>query len=44
VAWLRELSETWRGAEVPAERADLLQTVHDRITVAGRVVSVRLTP
>jgi hypothetical protein len=45
VAWLRELSETWRAAEVPAERADLLHAVHDRITVAGRrIVSVRLTP
>jgi hypothetical protein len=45
VAWLRALSETWRAAEVPAERADLLHAVYDRITVAGRrIVSVRLTP
>jgi hypothetical protein len=45
VAWLRELSKTWRAAEVPAERADLLHAVCDRITVAGRrIVSVRLTP
>jgi hypothetical protein len=45
VAWLRALSETWRAAEVPAERADLLHAVYDRITVAGRrIVSVRLSP
>jgi hypothetical protein len=45
VAWLRALSETWRAAEVPAERADLLRAIYDRITVAGRgIVSVRLTP
>ena len=45
VAWLRALSETWRAAEVPAERADLLHAVYDRIAVAGRrIVSVRLTP
>jgi hypothetical protein len=45
VAWLRALSETWRVTEVPAERADLLHAVYDRITVAGRrIVSVRLTP
>jgi DNA invertase Pin-like site-specific DNA recombinase len=45
VAWLRELSATWRAAEVPAEKADLLHGIYDRITVAGRsIVSVRLTP
>lgn len=45
VAWLRALSETWRAAEIAAERADLLHAVDDRITVAGRrIVSVRLTP
>jgi hypothetical protein len=45
VAWLRVLSETWRAAEVLAERADLHHAVYDRITVAGRrIVSVRLTP
>ena len=33
------------GAEVPAEKADLLHAIYDRITVAGRrIVSVRLTP
>ena len=42
---LRELSATWRAAEVPAEKADLLHAIYDRITVAGRkIVSVRLTP
>lgn len=45
VAWLRALSATWRAAEVPAERADLLHAIYDRITVAGRKIgSVRLTP
>ena len=45
MAWLQGLSATWRAAEVPAEKADLLHAVYDRITVAGRrIVSVRLTP
>ena len=45
VEWLRELSATWRAAEVPAEKADLLHAIYDRIVVAGRsIVSVRLTP
>ena len=45
VAWLQALSATWRAAEVPAERADLLHAIYDRITIAGRkIVSVRLTP
>jgi hypothetical protein len=45
VAWLRALSKTWRAADVPAEKGDLLHAVYDRITVAGRrIVSVRLTP
>ena len=35
VAWLRALSATWRAAEVPAEKADLLHAIYDRITVAG---------
>jgi hypothetical protein len=33
VAWLRALWETWRAAEVPAERADLLHAVYLRIEV-----------
>jgi hypothetical protein len=33
------------AAEVPAEKADLVHAIYDRITVAGRrIVSVRLTP
>jgi DNA invertase Pin-like site-specific DNA recombinase len=45
VAWLEALSATWRAAEVPAERADVLHAIYDRITIAGRkIVSVRLTP
>ena len=45
MAWLRGLSSTWRAAEVPAEKADLLHAIYDRITVAGRkIVFVRLTP
>jgi hypothetical protein len=36
VAWLRESSATWRAAEAPAERGDLLHAIYDRITVAGR--------
>ena len=39
------LATTWRAAEVPAEKADLLRAIYDRIVVAGRrIVSVRLTP
>lgn len=42
---LRELSATWKAAEVPAAKADLLHAIYDRIIVAGRrIVSVRLTP
>ncbi len=45
LAWLQELSATWRTAEVPAEKAALLHAIYDQITVAGRkIVSVRLTP
>ena len=45
VAWLEALSATWRAAEVPAERADVLHAIYDRITVAAtKIVSVRLTP
>ena len=44
MAWLRALSATWRAAEVPAEKADLLHAIYDRITVAGpEIVGVRLT-
>jgi hypothetical protein len=44
VAWLRELSETWGAAEVPAERADLMHAIYERIVIAGpEIVGVRLT-
>jgi hypothetical protein len=39
-----DVIHAWTTAEVPAERADLLHAVYDRITVAGPViVGVRLT-
>ena len=45
IEWLRALSGTWRAAEVPAEKADVIHAIYDRIVVAGRkIVSVRLTP
>jgi hypothetical protein len=45
VAWLQALSATWKAAEVPAAKADLLHAIYDRIIVAGRrIVSVRLAP
>lgn len=45
VEWLKAMSATWRAAQAPAEKADLLHAIYDRITVAGRkIVSVRLTP
>jgi len=41
----RRVVGTWRAAEPPAEKADLLHAIYDRITVAGRrIVSIRLTP
>ena len=44
VGWLRKLSATWRAAEVPAEKADPMHAIYDRITVAGpEIVGVRLT-
>ena len=44
--WIsRSRAPEWRAAEVPAEKADLLHAIYDRITVAGRkIVSVKLTP
>ena len=45
VAWLRSLGETWRHADVPQARADVLHAIYERIVVAGPTfVSVRLTP
>ena len=45
MAWLRALGETWRHADVPAEKAELLHAIYERIVVAGPTfVSARLTP
>jgi hypothetical protein len=35
VAWLRALSEMWRAAEVPAERADLLHASWMKLELRG---------
>jgi hypothetical protein len=44
VAWLRAFGEAIQHANVPAERADLLHAVYDRIIVAGPTfVTARLT-
>jgi hypothetical protein len=44
VAWLRALGETWRHADVPQAKADLLHAIYERIVVAGPTfVSARLT-
>ena len=38
-------SATWREADVPEAKAELLHAIYERIVVAGRtIVSVRLTP
>jgi hypothetical protein len=45
VAWLRALSETWRDADVPEAKAELLHAIYERIVVVGRTfVGARLTP
>ena len=45
VEWLRALGETWRSADVPEAKADLIHAIYERIVVAGReFVSARLTP
>jgi hypothetical protein len=45
VAWLSTLSATWKRADVPQAKADLLHAIYERIVVTGgRIVSVRLTP
>jgi hypothetical protein len=44
VEWLRVLGATWKTADIPAAKADLLHAIYERITVAGpSIVSVRLT-
>jgi hypothetical protein len=45
VAWLQAFGDAIQSAELPAERADLIHAVYERIVVAGPTfVSVRLTP
>jgi hypothetical protein len=45
VAWLQTLSATWKEADVPEAKAELLHAVYERIVVTGRtIVSIRLTP
>jgi hypothetical protein len=45
VAWLQGIGEAVQNADLPAERADLIHAVYDRIIVAGPTfVSARLTP
>jgi hypothetical protein len=45
VEWLRSIALTWRQADVPEAKADLLHAIYERIIVAGRsFVSARLTP
>jgi DNA invertase Pin-like site-specific DNA recombinase len=45
VEWLRALADTWREADVPEAKSDLLHAIYERIVVAGReFVSARLTP
>ena len=45
VEWLRALGETWRSADVPEAKADLIHAIYERIVVVGReFVSARLTP
>jgi hypothetical protein len=44
VEWLRAIALTWRHADVPEAKADLLHAIYERIVVAGRSFgSARLT-
>ena len=44
VAWLRSIGNAIQHADLPAERADLIHAVYERIVVAGPTfVSARLT-
>jgi hypothetical protein len=44
VTWLRTIGDTIRQADAPAERADVVHALYDRIVVAGPTfVSARLT-
>lgn len=45
MARLRAIGATWRQADLPEEKADLVYVIYERITIAGRrFVSARLTP
>ncbi len=45
VAWLETLSATWRKADVPEAKAELLHAIYERIVVTGRtIVWMRLAP
>ena len=45
VKWLRVFAESWRDADVPEAKADLVHAIYEKVVVAGRdFVSARLTP
>ena len=45
VEWLRVFAESWRDADVPKAKADLVHAIYEKVVVAGRdFVSARLTP
>jgi len=45
VAWLRSIGQAVLHADLPAQRADLIRAVYERIVVAGLTfVGARLTP
>ncbi len=45
VEWLRAFAESWRNADVPEAKVDLVHAVYEKVVVAGRdFVSARLTP
>jgi hypothetical protein len=42
---VQTLSATWRDANIPEAKAELLHAIYERILVTGRtIVSIRLTP
>ena len=45
VEWLRVFAESWRDADVPEAKADLVHAIYEKVVVTGRdFVSARLTP
>ena len=45
VEWLRAFAESWRNADVPEAKVDLVHAVYEKVVVAGHdFVSARLTP